>query len=77
VLVAWILTRRALPGPDAVRCVRASALVVATGGRGLRAAGAVGAHGPIGAWLRSHFGIELAFHDRGAALATAVMNLFR
>src|SRR5438270_3774760 len=29
---------RALPGPDTVRCVRASAAGAATGGRGLRAA---------------------------------------
>jgi molybdate transport system permease protein len=30
--------------------------------------------GPVGGWLRAHFGIELAFTTAGAALATAVMT---
>ena len=33
-----------------------------------------GVRGPIGAWLRSHSGIELPFTTAGAALATAVMT---
>jgi len=33
-----------------------------------------GVRGPIGGWLRAHFGIELAFTTAGAALATAVMT---
>src|SRR6202040_3780238 len=33
-----------------------------------------GTRAPVGAWLRAHFGIELAFTTAGAALATAVMT---
>ena len=34
----------------------------------------LGAHGALGGWLRSHFGIVLPFTTAGAALATAVMS---
>jgi molybdate transport system permease protein len=34
-----------------------------------------GARGPVGGWLRETFGITLAFHWTGAALAAAVMAL--
>lgn len=34
-----------------------------------------GTRGPVGAWLRDSFGITLAFHWTGAALAAAIMAL--
>jgi len=61
VLVAWILTRARFPGRMLFDAFVHLPLVL-------------GARGPIGAWLRSHFGIELAFTTAGAALATAVMT---
>jgi molybdate transport system permease protein len=33
-----------------------------------------GTRGPLGHWLYTHFGVELAFSTNGAALATAVMT---
>ena len=33
-----------------------------------------GARGPIGGWLRGHFGVHLIFTTAGAALAMAVMT---
>lgn len=35
----------------------------------------LGARGPVGGWLRETFGITLAFHWTGAALAAAIMAL--
>jgi len=74
VLVAWILTRRALPGPDTVRCVCASALVAAR----RVAVGYVllilfGARGPIGAWLAA-ISASNGVHHRGRSARHAVMT---
>src|SRR5258708_11480968 len=73
VLVAWILTRARFPGRMLFDAFVHLPLVLPPVAVGYVLLVLFGARGPIGAWLRSHFGIELAFTTAGAALATAVM----
>jgi len=74
VLVAWILTRARFPGRMLFDAFVHLPLVLPPVAVGYVLLVLFGARGPIGAWLRSHFGIELAFTTAGAALATAVMT---
>src|SRR3977135_4434505 len=74
VLVAWILTRAQFPGRMLFDAFVHLPLVLPPVAVGYVLLILFGARGPIGAWLRSHFGIELAFTTAGAALATAVMT---
>ena len=73
VLAAWVLTRARFPGRLLLDAFVHLPLVLPP-----VAVGYVlllfGARGPLGAWLRTHFGIQLAFTTSGAALATAVMT---
>src|SRR5580693_7152501 len=73
VLVAWILTRARFPGRILFDAFVHLPLVLPPVAVGYVLLILFGARGPIGAWLRSHFGIQLAFTTAGAALATAVM----
>src|SRR4030081_4049875 len=73
VLLAWILTRAQFPGRMLFDAFVHLPLVLPPVAVGYVLLVLFGARGPIGAWLRSHFGIQLAFTTAGAALATAVM----
>src|SRR2546427_13252720 len=74
VLVAWILTRARFPGRMLFDAFVHLPLVLPPVAVGYVLLVLFGARGPLGAWLRGHFGIELAFTTAGAALATAVMT---
>ena len=71
VLVAWILTRARFPGRMLFDAFVHLPLVLPPVAVGYVLLVLFGARGPLGAWLRGHFGIELAFTTAGAALATA------
>src|SRR5438045_945375 len=74
VLVAWILTRARFPGRMLFDAFVHLPLVLPPVAVGYVLLILFGVRGPIGGWLRAHFGIELAFTTAGAALATAVMT---
>jgi molybdate transport system permease protein len=74
VLAAWILTRARFPGRMLFDAFVHLPLVLPPVAVGYVLLLLFGARGPIGGWLRGHFGIELAFTTAGAALATAVMT---
>ena len=74
VLAAWILTRARFPGRMLLDAFVHLPLVLPPVAVGYALLLLFGARGPLGGWLRSHFGIQLAFTTAGAALATAVMT---
>jgi len=74
VLAAWLLTRARFPGRMLLDAFVHLPLVLPPVAVGYVLLLLFGTHGPIGGWLRSHFGIQLAFTMAGAALATAVMT---
>jgi molybdate transport system permease protein len=74
VLAAWVLTRARFPGRMLLDAFVHLPLVLPPVAVGYLLLLLFGTRGPIGGWLRSHFGIELAFTTAGAALATAVMT---
>src|SRR5262249_18351379 len=74
VAVAWVLTRARFPGRILLDAFVHLPLVLPPVAVGYVLLLLFGARGPIGGWLRAHFGIELAFTTAGAALATAVMT---
>src|SRR5215472_9587984 len=74
VLAAWILTRARFPGRMLLDAFVHLPLVLPPVAVGYVLLLLFGTHGPIGGWLRAHFGIQLAFTMAGAALATAVMT---
>lgn len=74
VLAAWILTRARFPGRTLFDAFVHLPLVLPPVAVGYVLLLLFGTHGPIGAWLRAHFGIQLPFTTAGAALATAVMS---
>jgi molybdate transport system permease protein len=74
VLVAWILTRARFPGRTLFDAFVHLPLVLPPVAVGYVLLLLLGNRGPLGAWLKSHFGIELAFTTAGAALATAVVT---
>ena len=74
VLAAWVLTRARFPGRMPLDAFVHLPLVLPPVAVGYTLLLLFGARGPIGGWLRSHFGIELAFTTAGAALATAIMT---
>jgi molybdate transport system permease protein len=74
VLAAWVLTRARFPGRVLLDAFVHLPLVLPPVAVGYVLLLLFGTHGPIGAWLRAHFGIQLAFTMAGAALATAVMT---
>lgn len=74
VLAAWLLTRARFPGRVLLDAFVHLPLVLPPVAVGYALLILCGSHGPIGGWLRAHFGIQLAFTTAGAALATAVMT---
>jgi molybdate transport system permease protein len=74
VLAAWVLTRARFPGRMLLDAFVHLPLVLPPVAVGYVLLLLFGTHGPIGGWLRAHFGIQLAFTTAGAALATAVMT---
>jgi molybdate transport system permease protein len=74
VLVAWILTRARFPGRTFFDAFVHLPLVLPPVAVGYVLLILFGVRGPIGGWMQSHLGIELAFTTAGAALATAVMT---
>ena len=74
VLAAWILTRARFPGRTVLDAFVHLPLVLPPVAIGYTLLLLFGARGPIGGFLRGHFGIQLAFTTAGAALATAVMT---
>jgi molybdate transport system permease protein len=74
VLAAWSLTRARFPGRMALDALVHLPLVLPPVAVGYLLLLLLGTRGPLGAWLRAHFGIQLPFTTAGAALATAVMT---
>jgi molybdate transport system permease protein len=74
VLVAWLLTRARFPGRMLLDAFVHLPLVLPPVAVGYLLLLLFGVRGPVGGWLRAHFGIEVAFTTAGAALATAVMS---
>jgi molybdate transport system permease protein len=74
VLAAWILTRVGFPGRTVFDAFVHLPLVLPPVAIGYVLLLLFGVRGPLGSFLRSHFGIQLAFTTAGAALATAVMT---
>jgi molybdate transport system permease protein len=74
VLIAWVLTRTRFFGRMLLDAFVHLPLVLPPVAVGYALLLLFGTRGPIGGWLRAHFGIELAFTTAGAALATAVMT---
>jgi molybdate transport system permease protein len=74
VLIAWVLTRTRFFGRSLFDAFVHLPLVLPPVAVGYALLIVFGTRAPVGAWLRTHFGIELAFTTAGAALATAVMT---
>ena len=74
VLAAWLLTRARFPGRMLFDAFVHLPLVLPPVAVGYLLLLLFGTRGPIGAWLRTHFGIVLPFTTAGAALATAVIT---
>jgi molybdate transport system permease protein len=74
VLIAFALTRARFPGRMLFDAFVHLPLVLPPVAVGYVLLLLLGVRGPIGGWLRGHFGIELPFTTAGAALATAVMT---
>ncbi len=74
VLVAWVLTRARFPGRTLFDAFVHLPLVLPPVAIGYLLLLLFGAHGFLGAFLREHLGLQLAFTTAGAALATAVMT---
>jgi molybdate transport system permease protein len=74
ILIAWLLTRARFPGRTLFDAFVHLPLVLPPVAVGYVLLLLFGARGVLGAWLKEHLGIELAFTTAGAALATAVMT---
>jgi molybdate transport system permease protein len=74
ICVAWVLTRARFPGRVLLDAFVHLPLVLPPVAVGYFLLVLFGAQGVLGAALRSHLGIRLAFTTAGAALATAVMT---
>lgn len=73
VLFAWALSRPRFPGKAVIDTLAHLPLVLPPVLVGYLLLLALGAQSPIGAWLKSTFGVQLAFTAEGASIATAVM----
>ena len=73
--LAWLLARVRFPGKWLVEALVTLPLVLPPVVTGLVLLMVFGVRGPVGGWLREAFGLTLAFHWTGAALAAAVMAL--
>lgn len=73
--LAWLLARGSFPGKVLLDGLIHLPLVLPPVVTGLVLLLVFGAQGPAGAWMREIFGVSLAFHWTGAALAAAVMAI--
>lgn len=73
--LAWVLARGRFPGKWLVEVLVNLPLVLPPVVTGLVLLMVFGVRGPVGGWLRDTFGVTLAFHWTGAALAAAIMAL--
>ncbi len=73
--LALLLARGRFPGKWLVEAMVNLPLVLPPVVTGLVLLLAFGVRGPVGGWLRDTFGVTLAFHWTGAALAAGVMAL--
>ena len=73
--LAMLLARGRFPGRWVVEALVNLPLVLPPVVTGLVLLMLFGVRGPIGGWLNATFGVQLAFHWTGAALAAAIMAL--
>ncbi len=73
IAIAWLLARRDFPGKALFDGLVHLPLVLPPVAIGYLLLVLFGRNGPVGAWLRDWFDINLVFSWRGAALAAAVM----
>lgn len=73
IVIAWLLTRGRFAGRWLLDALVHLPLVLPPVAVGYVLLLVFGNNGPVGGWLRTHLGIQLAFTTAGAALATAVM----
>ena len=73
ILAAWVLARLSFPGKSILDGIVHLPLVLPPVVTGYVLLILFGRKGPLGAFLRDHFGVTLAFNWKGAALAAAVM----
>lgn len=72
--VAWLLARRQWPGKSLVETVIALPLVLPPVATGLILLKLLGRNGPLGGWLYSHFGLDIAFTWKAVVIALGVMS---
>ena len=73
IVFAWALSRPRFPGKSILDTIAHLPLVLPPVLVGYLLLLGLGAQSPLGGWLKSSFGIQLAFSAEGAAVATAVM----
>ncbi|MGA3159005.1 MAG: molybdate ABC transporter permease subunit [Steroidobacteraceae bacterium] len=73
IAAAYLLTRRRFPGKLLLDALVQMPMVLPPVVPGYLLLLLFGTQGPIGAWLKAHFGIVIAFTWQGAALASATM----
>ncbi|MDZ4760310.1 MAG: molybdate ABC transporter permease subunit [Alphaproteobacteria bacterium] len=74
IAVAWVLSRSGLRGKSVLSALAHLPLVLPPVLVGFLLLLLFGRRGPVGQWLDTTFGVQLAFTAEGAALATAVMT---
>jgi molybdate transport system permease protein len=73
IAVAYLLARRRFPGKFLLDALVQMPMVLPPVVPGYLLLLLLGTQGPIGGWLKAHFGIIIAFTWQGAALASATM----
>jgi molybdate transport system permease protein len=73
VVIGWLLARKEFPGKRLLSAAVYIPLVVPPIATGYLLLMVLGVNGPVGQWLYEFFGIRLAFHWTGAAVASAVV----
>ncbi|MES2016683.1 MAG: molybdate ABC transporter permease subunit [Pseudomonadota bacterium] len=73
VAVGYALARLRFPGRDLLDSLLTLPMVLPPTVLGYYLLVLVGRHGPIGAWLHTHFGINLIFTWQGAVIAAAIV----
>jgi molybdate transport system permease protein len=71
--IGWLLARRAFRGKVLLEILVQLPMVLPPVVPGYALLMLLGARGPVGQWLHTNFGIELAFTWQGAVIASAVM----
>lgn len=75
VALGWVFARTRLPGRGVLEAVCMLPLVLPPTVIGYGILVLMGRHGPIGAWLRTHFDYTVIFHWHGAVIASALVAL--